>query len=295
MPTLSDTVAAFVAAREYDAATLSRLGFWTDQLGDRELTAITPEAVDAALVRLAERGRLKPGRNRETVRAGRPLAPASINRYISQLGSVYKFARRLRLIPRAFVAPTINIEKAPEPVDPERYLRAEDIERILAVARVMDKKWGRLCALIVCAYHTGLRKTNLLYLRWSDVDLAAGTATVRRTKNGEPIVAALSKRAVAELKRLPNKQPEAFIFAGRSGAPLQFRALWVRVVEAAGLPGRNFHQLRHGCGHRLAMAGVNQAQIMAVMGHKTLTASARYMHQNTRDKAEIVARVFDHE
>lgn len=269
------------------------MGFWADQFGDRELTAITADAVDAALVRLAERGRLKPTRGQETRRAGKPLAPSSINRYISQLGSVYKFARRLRLIPRTFVFPTANIEKHPEPSDPERYLRPEEVERILKVVRVMDAKWGRLTALIVIAYHTGLRKSNILNLKWADVDLVAGTATVTRTKNGEPIVAALSKRAVAELQKLPGKQPDAFICAGRTGQPMQFRSLWVRVTEAAGLPGRNFHQLRHGCGHALATAGVNQAQIMAVMGHKTLTASARYMHHNTRDKAQIVAKVFD--
>ncbi len=293
MPTLNDTIAAFVAVRDYDAATLSRLGFWSDEFGDRELVDITPDDVDAALVRLAERGRFKPARNGRAVLAGKPLAPASINRYISQLGSVFKFARRLRGIPRTLVFPTTNIEKAPEPADPERYLRHEEVERLLAVAKVVDRKWRKLTALIVVAYHTGLRKANVLNLKWSDVDLVAGTATVCRTKNGEPIVAALSQRAVAELNKLPGKrESDAFIFAGRTGRPLQFRSLWLKVTQAAGLPGRNFHQLRHGCGHALATAGVNQAQIMALMGHKTLTASSRYMHHNTRDKAEIVAKVF---
>jgi integrase len=190
------------------------------------------------------------------------------------------------------VFPTVAIEKAPEPPDPERYLRESEVERILAVAKVMDQKWGRLTALIVLAFHTGLRVGNLMALTWADVDLDAGTATVTKTKNGEPIVAALSQRAIAELKRLPGKQPDALVFEGRQGKPFGFRSLWKRVTDAAGLPGRNFHQLRHGCGHKLATAGVNQAQIMAVMGHKTLTASARYMHNNVNDKRAVVARVF---
>jgi len=295
MSTLKETVAAFIAARDFDRATLSRLAFWVDQLGDKPLVDISPDDVDLALVRLAERGRLKPRRNQDTTQAGKPLGPATINRYISQLGSVYKFARRLRLLPRTFVFPTANIEKLPEPVDPERYLRLEDVERILAVAKVLDTRWGRLCALIVLAYHTGLRVGNLMRLKWSDVDLAGGTASVVRTKNGEPIVAALSQRAIAELKKLPNQQPDAYIFAGRTGQPYQFRKLWQRVTNEAGLEGRNFHQLRHGCGHALAKAGVNQAQIMSLMGHKTLTASARYMHHNVSDKQQIVAQVFDHE
>jgi integrase len=293
MPTLSDTVEAFVASREFDKATLSRLRFWVDQLGDLELANITPDAVDAALVRLAERGRLKPTRGQPTTRTGKPLSGATLNRYISQLGSIFKFARRLRLIPRTFVFPTVAIEKAPEPPDPERYLRESEVERILAVAKVMDKKWGRLTALIVLAFHTGLRVGNLMALTWADVDLDAGTATVTRTKNGEPIVAALSQRAIAELKKLPGKQPDALVFEGRHGKPFGFRSLWNRVTTAADLPGRNFHQLRHGCGHKLAVSGVNQAQIMAMMGHKTLSASARYMHNNVNDKRAVVAAVFD--
>ena len=48
MPTLSDTVAVFVAARELDRATLSRLGFWVDQFGAPDSTAIVRADVNAA-------------------------------------------------------------------------------------------------------------------------------------------------------------------------------------------------------------------------------------------------------
>jgi integrase len=292
MPTLCAVVDAFVASREHDRATLARLAFWTEILGTRELSAITPEDVDAALVRLAERGRLVPRRGKETLPAGAPLAGSTVNRYIVQLGSVYRYARRLRLLPRAFVPPTKGIEKAPEPTDPNRYLRPEEVERLLKVASVLDRKWGRLTALIVLAFHTGLRVGNLMALRWSDVDLDRRTVTVLKTKNGQPNVGALSERAVAELRKLPGQLPGALVFEGRSGQPHRFRSLWIKVCAEAGLPGRNFHQLRHGCGSALASAGVGQAQIMAVMGHRTLTASARYMHANASDKIAVVDRVF---
>jgi len=58
MALFKDVVEAFIASRELDPASLSRLAFWTDTLGDREVADITPEDVDQALVRLAERGRL---------------------------------------------------------------------------------------------------------------------------------------------------------------------------------------------------------------------------------------------
>lgn len=292
MATLDAVIDAFVASRELDPATLTRLKFWSDQLGPQELADITPDDVDAALVALAERGRLRPIRGRATEPAGKPLSGATINRHISQLGSIYRYARRLRLLPRAHVPPSKGVEKASEPPDPNRYLRPEEIERLITVARLLDRRWGKLPALIITAYHTGLRVGNLLALRWRDVDLEAGTVTVLRTKNGQPMVSALSDRAIGELRKLP-RNLSALVFENpRTGRAYGFPTLWTKVCKEAGLAGRNFHQLRHGCGHALARAGVAQAQIMAVMRHRTLTASARYMHHNTADKRAVIGRVF---
>lgn len=83
MSTLRSTIDAYVASREVDRTTLSRLAFWNDELGALELAAITPEEVDQALVRLAERGRLRPLRNRPSV-PGKPIAGSTLNGHISQ-------------------------------------------------------------------------------------------------------------------------------------------------------------------------------------------------------------------
>ena len=54
MALFSEVVEALVASREWDQATLSRLAFWTDALGEKDLVAITPDDVDLALVKLAK-------------------------------------------------------------------------------------------------------------------------------------------------------------------------------------------------------------------------------------------------
>jgi len=294
MTTLSALIEAYVASRNVDAAAQSRLAFWDRELGAKPIAEITEEDVDAALVRLAERGRLVPRRGKASQNAGKPLSGGTINRFVSQLAGLYRYAKRLRLLKRSFVPPTSGVEKAPEPVDPDKYLRPEEVERLLTIARVVDQRWGKLCALILLAFHTGLRRGNLLALRWADVDLEHRTLTVLETKNGRPMIAALSERAAAELARLPRPNPQALVFCRRHDTqrPYSFRALWLRVCEEAGLPGRVFHELRHGCGSALAARGINQAQIMAIMGHQTLTASARYMHHSTEDKRQVVDRVF---
>jgi integrase len=285
-------VEAYVASRELDKGSLARLTWWVDVLGDKEIAAISHEDIDAALVKLASRGRLKSGRRMPGVPVGKPLAGSSINRHISQAGSIFKHAKRLRLVPRSFIAPTRGIERTPERPDPERYLRPEEVERLLACARVVDRLWGKMPAFITVAYHTGLRAGSILGVRGRDLDLDAGTLSVNRTKNGDPITASLSSAAIAELKRLPKLGPDELIFGNRAGKPFTYRPLWVRIAKEARLAGRVFHELRHGHGYQLARAGVSQQMIMQSMGHKSLAASARYAHASVADKKAVIAKVF---
>ena len=292
MALFKDVVEAFIASRsELDSASLSRLAFWTDALGDREIVDITADDMDAALVKLAERGRLTGGK-KLTCTAGKPLAGSTINRYLSQAGSVFKHARRLKLVPRAFVPPTRGIERAPERADPDRYFRPEEVQRLIAVARVLDKKWGKFPALILLAYHTGLRVGSILATRGKDLDIAAGTLCVPKTKNGDAIMTALSTAALAAIKRLPKVGADELLFGNRAGKPFTYRPLWLKIAKEANLPGRVFHELRHGHGFALSRENVSQQMIMKSMGHRTLAASARYAHASVADKQDIISRVF---
>jgi hypothetical protein len=111
MAQFRNAVEAFVASREWDQARLSRLAFWVEVLGEKDL--VTADDIDAGLLRLAERGRLKGGK-RDTIASGKPLAGSTINRYLTQAGSVRKYAKRLRLVPHTFIAPARAIERSAE-------------------------------------------------------------------------------------------------------------------------------------------------------------------------------------
>jgi integrase len=147
-------------------------------------------------------------------------------------------------------------------------------------------------ALITVAYHTGLRVGSILRTRGKDLDLEAGTLAVARTKNGDPITAGLSTTALAELRRLASAGPDALIFGNSAGKPFVYGKLWARITKEARLSGRVLHELRHGHGYQLARAGVSQQLIMASMGHRMLTASARYAHASIADKKDVIAKVF---
>ena len=293
MTTLTHIIdAMMVSDSPADIGSLGRIEFWRTELGHIDIRAITDDDVEDACIRLAKRGKLTAGRNMTARPSGKPLAPSTITRYLTTLAGIYRWAKRQRLLPRRHETPTKGLEKPTSPVDKNKYMTSEEVERLITAARVTDQKWGRLAAMITLGFHTGLRLGSITGLRWQDIDWENQTAFVRRTKNGEPHIAPLSTACITELKQIHPKNPERLIFEGRTGKPFRHTKLWEKTVALVGLEGRTFHWLRHSCGTALAASGVNQASIMAVMNHKTLTASARYMHANIDDTRRVIAGVF---
>lgn len=294
MTTLADTIDAMMASNHaMDIGSQHRLRFWQERLGGLLLTDITPEHVDDALDALVARGRLRAGRGVTTSISGKPLAPSTLTRYVATLGGVYRYAKRMRLVRKSHISPTRGVETHASPVNRNKFMTPVEVDRLIKVARVTDRRWKKLPCLITLGFHTGLRLGSLMDLRWRDIDWTERTAYVEQTKNGDPHVAPLSTACIVELSKLSRGLPDERVFAGRTGKPYQHRRLWEKTVQQAQLPGRTFHWLRHSCGTELARKGVSQAQIMAVMGHKTLVASARYIHANVEDRRAVVDKVFN--
>lgn len=272
---------------------LGRCRYWVDSFPGQNIEAISCQAVDTALAALIERGKTR-ATPTGTVRTGERLSEATINRYVGDLAGIFKYAKRMKILPRDHVSPTTGIEKQPERVHHDRYFNGEEVDRLITFARVTDVRWAKLPALIHLAYSTGLRRSALTALRWRDIDFERGEVRVLCTKNGDPHYAALASQAAEELLALRSlREPHTLIFEGSSGRAFDFRRQWEKALKAAGLDdGRTFHALRHGCGHALALSGQSQALIMKYMGHRSIGSSQRYMHVSLSDKQRIAAKVF---
>lgn len=289
---LREIIAAFLT--EYqgrDCCIVPRVRYWSDTLGHLPVVDMSDEDIEATIDRLAERGKL----DNKGQRTRKPLGPGTINRYRAALGSVLKYARRNRRafgLPRDWRSPLVDVPAEKEPAGRLEYLTAEEVGKLIAVAR--KAYWKPLPCLILCAFVTGLRRGNLIEMRWRDVDLEAGTITCTRTKSGKAHIATLTPELVAEFKRIGPKQGDRLVFESSKGnnAPHDFRHAYAKALQDAGLPDVTFHALRHSCASHLAKAGANLVQIADTLCHSNLQTTRRYSHLMTADRAKLINQHF---
>jgi integrase len=219
------------------------------------------------------------------------LAPATVRKIHSTLHKALSQAVSDGLIPRNAAA-----IKAPRP-DPEELhpLSADEASALLKAAR-----GERFEALYMLAITTGLRRGELLGLRWRDVDLEYGVLRVGRalvreggryrlgatkTKRGHrsirltsQAVSALGahrKRQLEERMRLASLyEDHDLIYATQKGTPLNPENLVKRsfkpLLKRAGLPEIRFHDLRHTCATLLLGRGVHPKLVQELLGHATI-------------------------
>lgn len=149
--------------------------------------------------------------------------------------------------------------------------------------------------IIRLAAFTGLRRGELVTLRWRDVDFHRRTVTVQRSLSGSEEASSTKSRrarhvpmpdqAKAALERLLTRAdftcPDDYVFVNRFGRridPSALRRRYERARDAERLEPLRFHDLRHSYGSLLVAAGVDLVSVKAAMGHSRITTTERYLH-----------------
>jgi integrase len=135
---------------------------------------------------------------------------------------------------------------------------------------------------ILVAYRHGLRASELVRLRWDDIELQTGRMHIRRAKGGSDAVHPVSAKESRALRRLQRESlaPSPYVFVSERGAPLSV-AGYQRMIARAGEAAKftfliHSHMLRHGCGFKLANDGQDTRAIQAYLGHRSIQSTVRY-------------------
>lgn len=169
-----------------------------------------------------------------------------------------------------------------------RYLTREEYGRLLPACP------DHLRPIVEVAAHSGMRQGELLALRWADVDLENGFASVNDPKNATPRKVPLNETAQAVLAALRLQSKGQWVFCEADGRRYATRTLqrhFPAALAAAGITEFRFHDLRHTCASWMAMAGVPILTIKEVLGHKDIRMTLRYAHLTPDQRVDAVKRL----
>jgi type 1 fimbriae regulatory protein FimB/type 1 fimbriae regulatory protein FimE len=161
------------------------------------------------------------------------------------------------------------------------YLQEQEVTALVQAAGQVGRHGARDATLILLAYRHGLRVSELVSLRWEQVDLQHGLLHVTRRKHGLPSVHPLRGPELRALRRLQRDYPSsAYLFLSERKAPLTtdaVRKIVGRAGRQAGLPFPvHPHMLRHATGYKLANAGQDTRAIQHYLGHRNIQHTTRY-------------------
>ena len=155
---------------------------------------------------------------------------------------------------------------------------------------------ARLAAII--ALNTGFRLTEILTLRWADIDFEGGFLTTERRKDGLPFKVLMTPTLRAELRRAPRRGPFVFPGQGDASQPMRSikRAVKTAVAKAAAkypaMAGVTFHTLRANAGQAIIDAGLSPIVAQMQLGHKDIRTTMRYL-QVTPDMMKLGAEAME--
>ena len=229
-----------------------RIAVINELLGERRLVAITPEDIQDMRTALKRRG----------------LTSRTVDRYHALVKAIFNKMRLWRKYSGANPAALVQLEA--KPVARIRFLNADEI------ARLLERAHPELRPYLLGAVHTGMRRGELVALRWRHVTLAIGDIFVERSKSGKarhiPINSAL-QALLAELWG-DGKGPEDPVFGNYS---VHFVSHEFKLAcKRAGLVNVRFHDLRHTFASQLAMAGVSIFHISKWLGHASVTTTEKF-------------------
>jgi integrase len=157
-------------------------------------------------------------------------------------------------------------------------------QRLLAACRESKSKW--LEPIVRMAIETGMRRGEILGLRWEHVDLERCTAFLPDTKNGDSRTVPLSPAAREVLRGLPRSIDGRVFPLGPDGFVHTFQ----RATAKAGIADLTFHDLRHEATSRFFERGLDVMQVAAITGHKSLSMLKRYTHLRAEDLAKRLGK-----
>lgn len=264
---------------------LQHLKWWNHHLGTYALTEITPAVLAEYRDRLLT----------EVGPAGKVRKNNTVIRYIASLSVVLEYCMKEWMW--LTQNPARSIKKPKVGIGKTRFFCQEEIRKIKDLCIASKSRF--LLPIFTTALHTGMRRGEVLSLKWENIDFKNKEICLPISKNGEPRDVPMTEEVFTSLTQLANSKQitlTGLLFPSphNSQKSIDIRSAWDRALQKAGIHDATFHTIRHTTCSFLSQLGIPQILIARIVGHKDSRTTDRYTHAGktyTReaiDKLEIL-------
>lgn len=198
--------------------------------------------------------------------------PTAANRVMALISSVFGWAVSVGLCESN---PALSIRRNKES-SRDRFIQGDELPRFFhAVAKEENET---IRDYVLMSLLTGARRSNVLAMRWQDINFDRAEWRIEETKNGTPQTVALSPEAIEILqnRKLLNSAVYVFPGNGKKGYLMEPRKGWERILKRAGIEDLRIHDLRRTLGSWQAKTGASLAIIGKSLNHKHQNTTAIY-------------------
>jgi len=244
--------------------------------GGKYLFAITPQDIEHfRMQRLNERISVS-----KNALIPKYISASTVNR---QMGTLRGMFNKAVAWGKLQTNPMKSVQFLKEPQGRLRFLEKEEIVKLLANCN------KNIRPIVVLALFTGMRRGEILGLKWHDIDVKRNIITLLDTKNGDKREVPMNEQVKTALIRVRKNPDSAYIFCEENGKPWQdIRKSFSTALKKSGINNFRFHDLRHTFASQLVMSGVDLNTVRELMGHKDITMTLRYSHLAPSHKQQAV-------
>lgn len=208
------------------------------------------------------------------------VKPATVNRELACLKCMFN---RAIAWSKTEENPVRKVKLFKEPNARTRYLEKAEIQRLI------ESCSPHLRPIVIVAVNTGMRKGEILKLKWNDIDFKTNLIYLIETKNNETRKAPMNDTVRRTLMKVPKHPDSPYVFCNAKGKPYaNVRKSFDTALKKAEIKDFVFHSLRHTFCSHLVMLGIDLRTVQELMGHKSYAMVERYSHLSPDHKDRAV-------
>ena len=277
--TVAEAIDAFLASeldgKKDQRMLAARVAWWRDELSKIKLRDLTGLHIAERLDHLAE----TPQPAKMPDGTGRARSPATVNRYRAAISAVLTWAEK-QSPPWISGNPARKTKHRTEAAGRTRFLSSKEREALIAEAKASAS--ADLYLAVVVSLATGGRQSEVMGLRWPDVDFQRSTVVFRDTKNGDTRSVPLPGNVLALLDERHKviRLDTALVFpsAKNPKRPVDLRSSFRGVARRAHVTDFHWHDQRHSAASAFADMGASLLDIGTILGHRSQQTTKRYAH-----------------